>query len=127
MKEIANRSAITVLPKKPFNEWASRYNGLTEEELEERLSQRHIYLIDWFMNPVNIFDLLEPYYFEIFEYELSSWNVYDHEWPQNRDIKMFLEWFEVKLNDDLFDLETDPIDREELNVSSAPIDKDKMI
>ena len=114
MKEIANRSAITVLPKKPFNEWARHYNGLTEEELEERLSERHIYLIDWFMKPINIFYLLEPYWLGIFEHELSSWNFYDHEWPQNRDIKMFLEWFEVKLNDDLFDLETEPIIKEDV-------------
>ena len=55
-----------------------------------------------------------PYSLEIFEYELSSGDVYDHEWPQNRDIKMFLEWFEVKLNDDLFDLETEPITKEDV-------------
>ena len=114
MKEITNRSALTVLPRKPFNERTRLYNELTEEELEERLKQKHVYLIEWSYNEENISDVLEPYYREIFEYELSSWNSFEHEWPQNRDIRMFLEWFEVKFNGDLFDLENGPIISEKL-------------
>ena len=90
MREIANRSSLTVLPRKPFNEWASLYNELSEEDLAERLNQKHVYLIDWSYNEENIIDVLEPYYLEIFEYELSSWNSFEHEWPQNRDIRLFL-------------------------------------
>ena len=58
--------------------------------------------------------MLEPYYQIIFEYELMSWNAIEREWPLNRNYELFLEWFEVKICDDLFDLETDLIEVEEL-------------
>ena len=35
-----------------------------------------------------------------------------HEWPEDRSIDVFLEWFEVILNDDIFDLESERIQRE---------------
>ena len=48
------------------------------------------------------------------EYELLSWNGYKSEWPQNRSLELFLEWFDVRLCDDLYDLETEKIKSEKL-------------
>jgi hypothetical protein len=113
MKEITNRSALFIIPKKPFKEWAKFYSESPIEELDQRLSEKHVYLIEWF-HEEDIIDILEPYYIEIFEYELLSWNSYKSEWPQNRSIELFLEWFDVKLCNDLYDLETEKIMSEKL-------------
>ncbi len=47
MKEITNRSAMIVCPRKPYVEWAKTYNESPIETLEQRLNEKHVYLIDW--------------------------------------------------------------------------------
>ena len=113
MKEITNRSPLFVIPKEPFKEWAKLYNESPIEDLNQRLSEKHVYLVEWSYEE-DIVDVLKPYYLEIFEYELLSWNGYKSEWPQNRCLELFLEWFDVKLCDDLYDLETEKIKSERL-------------
>ncbi len=113
MNEITNRSALIVLPKDPYNEWAKLYNEEPNEDLENRLKEKHVYLIDWTYDE-DIIDVLEPYYLKIFEYELLSWNGYKSEWPQNRSLELFREWFEINLCDELIDLETEKIMSEKL-------------
>lgn len=113
MKEITNRSALFVIPKEPFKEWAKLYNESPIEDLNQRLREKHVYLVEWSYEE-DIVDVLKPYYLEIFEYELLSWNGYKSEWPQNRSLELFLEWFDVKLCDDLYDLETEKIKSEKL-------------
>ena len=113
MKEITNRSALFVIPKEPYKEWAKIYNESPIEDLNQRLNEKHVYLVEWFYEE-NIVDVLKPYYLEIFEYELLSWNGYKSEWPQNRSLELFLEWFDVKLCDGLYDLETEKIKSEKL-------------
>jgi hypothetical protein len=113
MKEISNRSAIVLYPKRPFNEWAELHNESPREELEKRKNENHVYLIDWKYDE-DMTEVLKPYYKIIFEYELSSWNSYEHEWPKNRTYERFLEWFDVRFYDDLFDLEEGKITKEKL-------------
>jgi hypothetical protein len=54
-------------------------------------------------------DILEPYYIKIFENELMYWNCYKHEWPKDLNLDVFLDWFEVILCDDIFDLKSGKI------------------
>lgn len=113
MKELSNRSPVIISPKDSFEKWAKLYNESSDEECEQRLKETHVYLIDWAYRET-LEDVLKPYYKEIFEYELMSWNSIESEWPQNRNYELFLEWFEVRLGNDLFDLETEEIETEEL-------------
>jgi hypothetical protein len=48
MKEITNRIALFVIPKEPFKKWAKRYNESPIEDLNQRLSEKHVYLVEWF-------------------------------------------------------------------------------
>ena len=64
MKEITNRSAIFILPKKPFKEWAKLYNESPIDDLDQRLSEKHVYLLEWF-HEEDIVDVLKPYYIEM--------------------------------------------------------------
>jgi hypothetical protein len=113
MKEITNRSAIIVSPKHPFVEWANLYNESSNEDLNQRLEENHIYLIDWAYDE-KIDQVISQCYFKIFEYVLSSWNSIKKEWPQNRSYELFREWFELRVSNDLFDLETEAIESEKL-------------
>ncbi len=42
MKEITNRSALIVLPKDPYKEWAKLYNEEPNEDLENRLKEKSL-------------------------------------------------------------------------------------
>lgn len=113
MKELTNRSAIIIFPRKPFVEWAKLYNESPPEDLEQRLEEKHVYLIEWTFEE-EIVDALESYYTKIFEYELLSWNTYKDDWPQNRVYETFIQWFDVSLCDEIVDLETENIVSETL-------------
>ena len=108
MDEITNRSAILVTAREPFIKWATFYNDISIEELNNRVNEKHIYLIKWSYQE-DLKKVLESYYAQIFEFELSDWNYLEDEWPENRTCELFLEWFCVELFDDLFDLETEKI------------------
>ena len=114
MKEITNRSALYVIPKEPFKKWATKYNELSDDDLQSRLGEKHIYLIEYAYGENLSLEKLEPYFQQIFEYELDSWNGFKNEWPQKRNLKLFLEWFEVNLCDDIFDLEEGIIEVEKV-------------
>ncbi len=111
MKEISNRSTVIIIPKCPFKEWATVHNEISDEDLEQRLKEIHAYLIEWSSGEKQD-NILKPYYRKIFEYELMSWNSIISEWPLNRNYELFLDWFEFKLADYLFDLETEAIEFE---------------
>ena len=64
--------------------------------------------------------ILESCYKELFEAELDSWYTDPGLWPQNRDLKMFLEWFDVEFLSGVYDLLDDPI--ESLEYDSEDVD-----
>ncbi len=104
---------MIICSKDPFKKWALFYNELSEEECEQRLREIHVYLVDWAYGK-KFEEVLKQYYKDIFEYELLSWNSIKREWPQDRNFELFLKWFEARIGDDLFDLETEKIELEEL-------------
>lgn len=123
MKEVSNRSALYVTSKEPFKKWASYYNEESQEDLKSRIKEKHIYLIEDIYEEDLTGEVLELYYANIFEYELMSWNGYEHEWPKNRNLELFLEWFDVKLCDDVFDLAKDEIEIEKIHLPEHNADK----
>ena len=112
MKDVSNRAAINVSPKEMFKTWAELYNDSSAEELASRVKEKHVYLIDLYLGQ-SLKDIIEPYFTKIFENELMLWNVIEHEWPENRNVDVFLDWFEVSISDDVFDLESGKITTEE--------------
>jgi hypothetical protein len=109
MQEIANRSALLIVPKEPFKEWAKYFNNESIGELNDRLNEKHIYLIE-FASEEDFREIIKPYYSEIFEDELMSWNYLKHEWPEERNIDVFLDWFDVTLCVEIIDLESEAIE-----------------
>jgi len=115
MKDLSNRCALFIVPKSPFKKWAKQYDDDIGNDLEDRLNERHIYLIDLLYGK-ELPDILNPYYLDIFEYELSTWNRIRNEWPKDRDLDLFLDWFEVTFCEDVIDLETEPIETDDTDI-----------
>ena len=104
-----DRSLIVVRPKQPFLDWVQSVDyeeGLTLEHVRHDPSA---YLIpEVFYNDEQP-AILQWCYEVVFEAELESWYTDPALWPQNRDLKMFFEWFEVEFHSGVFDLCDDPI------------------
>lgn len=111
--EISTRQALFVAPKEPYKKWARLYNNESEAELFDRLNENHVYLIDIPVTGNLKYEVL-PYYQKIFENELECWNSIKKEWPENRSINAFFDWFDVRLCDWVYDFGEDEIEKEDV-------------
>jgi hypothetical protein len=105
-----DRSLLVVKPKKPFLDWVQGVDndeGLTLEDVREDPSA---YLIPELESPEEEHEILRVFYEGIFEAELSSWYIDPDVWPPQRDLKMFLEWFDIEFHSLVFDLLNEPIE-----------------
>ena len=107
MREILTRSGLYITPKAPFKNWVKKYHSESNTDIKAALSEKHVFLIDSssYGKPFEI--ALLPHFEQIFEYELSNWSLVRNEWPQDRSLEIFLNWFEVHHCDEIIDLETD--------------------
>lgn len=107
-----NRAAIVVRPGRPYIEWASRLDDEAPEhakELEKRVS---IYLIGEDPSEEEETAPLEGYFKKILEAELAAWSIDKNDWPKERTLEMFLQWFDVARESVVTDLESGPITHE---------------
>ena len=102
-----NRTLLIVIPKKPYLDWAKRFN------IEIAAGEHSAYLIPEKYDEYNYKNYLEKYFLDIFESELYG-ILKDHDfYPEKRDYKTFNKWFETHACDTVFDLGSDPIEIEE--------------
>ena len=99
-----NRSALLVRPKEPYLKWA--------EDLDDDSGDAHslrgetsVYLVAEDPEGRQESAALELYFREIFESELAVWYFDESAWPQNRDLKTFLAWFDVEAQSIVWDLD----------------------
>jgi hypothetical protein len=113
---LVNRAALTVMPKKPYVDWA---NSVDDEEPKLNPDAPEwdytVYLIDNVANDNELTAALERHYSEIFAEELAAWMQDEKTWPQKRDMKTFMEWFEVRVSSMVLDLSEDRIEVEEFD------------
>jgi hypothetical protein len=104
-----DRSLIVVRPKQPFLDWVQSVDyeeGLTLGDLRVDPSA---YLIPQLWTNDEQPAILRWCYGVVFEAELDSWYTDPALWPQNRDLEMFLEWFDIEFHSGVFDLCDEPI------------------
>ncbi len=103
--KLVKRTAVIVIPKQPYIDWA---NSVDDDDFryDENPPQEHtIYLVDDMSEYiVDTIDIIKPYYQVIFEEELNGWHRVVSDWPPNRDLDMFLKWFEVQVHSVVIDL-----------------------
>ena len=112
MSRWINRSAFVVRPRQPFVEWRERLDGGGDEQSTEK--EVSIYLVREDETGQEETPPLKEYYQRIFEAQLEAWCAEPGEWPQDRSLRVFEEWFEVVGESIVIDLEDSEIEVEEL-------------
>lgn len=109
MSEI-NRSLLILKPKQPFLDWTRTHDDDDRDlSLDELHHDSTAYLIPELWQDSDQQELLESYYDVLFEEQLAGWWTDEADWPDTRDLKMFLTWFEVEFHSLVFDLCEEPI------------------
>jgi hypothetical protein len=99
---VLNRGFITVTPKKSFFDWSNTIDTEIQFSIDDE-NEPTVYLIteDFF----DIEPLIEQHFKKIFKNELMAITEDEDEWPVERNIDVFLEWFEINVGSMVFDLE----------------------
>ena len=99
---VLNRGFITITPKKPFLDWSNTIDSEIQFSIEDDIEPT-VYLIteDFF----DIEPLIEQHFKKIFKNELTAITEDEELWPTERNIDVFLEWFDINLGSMVFDLE----------------------
>ena len=109
MSEI-NRSLVILKRRQAFLDWARTLDDEDKDLTLEQLAEDSIaYLIPEVWQDSDQQLLLESNYDVLFEEQLAGWWTEEADWPQKRDLKMFLAWFEVEFHSLVFDLCEEPI------------------
>jgi len=106
-----NRAVLIVKPKQPFLEWTIAVDPTCVKfTLENLRKDCHSYLVPqiWFEPDKD--KLLEEFYAPVFEDQLMGWHTVPEDWPKDRNLKMFREWFDVEFHGMVFDLLDEPIE-----------------
>lgn len=61
-------------------------------------------LIPPFKGPEQAKAFIEEIYSGIFENELTSWGLKEHQWPEDRSLEHFNEWFDIEFHSMIYDI-----------------------
>ena len=99
------RVALTITRRPPYIDWANSFDDdglkLTVELAGEH---RTVYLAPESDKEPDLEGLLDEFWLQIFEEELSAWRQEEEDWPTPLMRDMFDAWFGVELTDSVFDL-----------------------
>src|SRR6266705_6844369 len=110
---LINRSAIIVKPKQPYIDWANYFDdGGPTLTLEKGRRDPSVFLADDVENDPEPERIVKQYYNVIFEHELRAWMTTEHTWPRKRDLRTFLEWFDVDICTMVIDLSSAELEQE---------------
>ena len=104
-----NRAAIVVRPKTPFFNWARSLEGGLPESTE---AWESVYLVEAAENE-EATCILRRCFASIFEEQLEGWHRDPDDWPKQRNIALFQDWFDADVVDLVFDLSEGPIEHDD--------------
>lgn len=99
-----DRTIIIVRPLQPFKDWLT---NLYPDEADD-FDECSTYLIN---EDTDIEVWLKTKYNKLFTIELEGWHTNKKEWPQNRNYKMFKQWFQIEISTMPYDLEGYPVSK----------------
>ena len=103
-----NRYAIILKPKKPFFDWI---NKVEPNDPQYEVDESNIYLVSDEIHDVE--GWLKKNFTKFFVYELEDEILDKKNWPKNRNYKMFKQWFNVEFSTMIYDLENNPVYKED--------------
>jgi hypothetical protein len=105
-----NRSALIIRVKQPFLAWVKSLPDHADVALEEVNQDNTVYLLSDSSYYDDLDDILGQFYNLIFEDQLSGWWTDVADWPPNRDLAVFKEWFGVEFHSSVLDLVDAPLE-----------------
>ena len=114
---VVNRTAISLVGEAPFVEWSTANDAdANKGALTGARAQPYgtVILLPEFELEEDIQEWVEENASWLFELQLESWTDDEALWPQNRDLKLFHEWFRVEIHSVVVDAGDDDIEGEEL-------------
>lgn len=105
-----NRGALLVRPREAYLKWAAGLDGDAPLAAEALTGHVSVYLVS---DPEALDEEspdMTPYFKEIFHEELAAWCLDEAQWPTQRDLKVFREWFAVTAQSIVVDLGDDVIE-----------------
>lgn len=111
--KIINRAAVVVTLKEPYLHWAASQHEETADEVHDPARDVSIYLVPEDPKEEEETAPLEDFFEEIFDDQLEGWCTDETAWPAVRDLRTFLEWFDVRGMSIVLDLGKGTIVREE--------------
>jgi hypothetical protein len=94
-----NRTAITIIPKQPYIDWA---NNVEDSAGYDKKYVTTILIPDKY-DEFNYEIYMKKIYKKIFVEELESWMMDSDDWPADMTYKIFKEWFEIICSDMTWD------------------------
>ena len=105
MHQLINKAAITVIPKEPFIKWVQSTDAKAAEISDESiLSYSRVYLVDDSLDGDDPEKLIKRNFKVIFEEELAGWYTDEEAWPKKMDLRLFKQWFHVKVHEIVVDV-----------------------
>ena len=110
---MVNRCVVTVRAREPFLRWLRSVSGDATTTLNEINDDTSAYLLPDYWDDDEQQLLLARYYDLIFENELAGWWTDESDWPERRDLAMFMRWFDAEFHSVVTDLVADDLRDEE--------------
>ena len=106
-----NRHAVIIKGKKPFLDWINQIDDdgfiLTLEQLR---SESNTYLVPEADTPEETVAYIDKHFERFFQAELSAWVMDESDFPQNRTLQMFWEFFDIEISDIVVDMCDDDLE-----------------
>jgi hypothetical protein len=107
------RGVLVLKPKAPFLSWVKySHDANIEITLEDISCDPTAYLTPELAGDEGLREFVEQNHSALFEHELVEWTHDEEEWPINRDLDTFNEWFEVEFHSMVLDLVDEAIEGE---------------
>lgn len=108
--ENVRRSALTLKPKKPFQDWLT---NIDPDDKDIDLTQDSIvYLLPDFEETRQMGNWLKKNFDQLFCDQMNNWYTDESCWIPNRTFKLFKEWFDYSLHTMIMDTLDTPIEKE---------------
>jgi len=105
-----NRTVAVLVPKQPFMDWLNSVDPddqtLTVADLR---NDNEVFLIPQFSDHAKSVKWVEIRWNFLFEHMLMGWVSDEMMWPQQRNLDMFRDWFDIETHTMAWDLSEEPL------------------
>jgi hypothetical protein len=116
------RTPILISRKEPFIDWANSIDHGAPVLTADLARVRTVYLVTVFEQDTDLAALLDEWWPDIFEEELSAWMEDESCWPAERTRQTFEEWFDSECGDVVIDLNPDePLTDDEVDQAAVEV------